>query len=454
MPVSPIEYRYGRNEIKSIFTDESRLRYMLRVESALAYGEWKNGLIPEKAYMDISDAVSSGRVKNNRVNEIEKETKHDVMAMIRALTEQCSTGGSYVHYGVTSNDILDTATALQLKDFYSYLLSDLTALQAALMELVIRHRDTVMVGRTHGQQASPITFGLKMSVYLNEVGRHIERAIETRKRVLVGKILGPVGTGAALGEKALQVQESVMEFLGIGAEDGATQVVDRDRYIEYLQLISNIATSLEKFTTEVRNLQRTEIDEVSEYFNTNSQVGSSSMPSKRNPIESENVCSLARFIRSLVSPEYEAAVTWHERDLTNSALERFTIPYSSVLIDHILVKTTNIFSRLSVNSERMRTTALSNELAMSENVVKLLVTSGMPRQEAHELVRLSAMESLATGKKLSETISGKTELLTPDELRNAMRPELFTGVAGAICDRSVRSAKEIRKSLEGEVFAR
>ena len=454
MPVSPIEYRYGRKEIKSIFTDKSRLRYMLRVEGALAYGEWKNGLIPEKAYRDISDAVSSGRVNISRVNEIEKETKHDVMAMIRALTEQCGTGGAYVHYGVTSNDILDTATALQLKDFYSYLLSDLIALQSALMELVVRYRDSVMVGRTHGQQASPITFGLKMSVYLNEVGRHIERAIETRKRVLVGKILGPVGTGAALGEKALQVQESVMEFLEIGAEDGATQVVDRDRYIEYLQLISNIATSLEKFATEIRNLQRTEIDEVSEYFDSKNQVGSSSMPSKRNPVESENVCSLARFIRSMVYPEYEAAVTWHERDLTNSALERFTIPYSSVLIDYILVKTTNIFSKLSVNSERMRSTALSNELAMSENIVKLLVARGMPRQEAHELVRLSAMESLATRKKLSETILGKTEILAPDELRNAMKPELFIGAAGAICDRSVRSAKEIRKSLEDEVFAR
>ena len=454
MPVSPIEYRYGRKEIKSIFTDESRLRYMLRVEGALAYGEWKNGLIPEKAYRDISDAVSSGRVNISRVNEIEKETKHDVMAMIRALTEQCGTGGAYVHYGVTSNDILDTATALQLKDFYSFLLSDLIALQSALMELVVRYRDSVMVGRTHGQQASPITFGLKMSLYLNELGRHIERAIQTRKRVLVGKILGPVGTGAALGEKALQVQESVMEFLEIGAEDGATQVVDRDRYIEYLQLISNIATSLEKFATEIRNLQRTEIDEVSEYFDSKNQVGSSSMPSKRNPVESENVCSLARFIRSMVYPEYEAAVTWHERDLTNSALERFTIPYSSVLIDYILVKTTNIFSKLSVNSERMRSTALSNELAMSENIVKLLVARGMPRQEAHELVRLSAMESLATRKKLSETILGKTEILAPDELRNAMKPELFIGAAGAICDRSVRSAKEIRKSLEGEVFAR
>jgi len=453
MPVSPIEYRYGRNEIKSLFTDEARLRYMLRVESATAYGEWKNGLIPEEAYRDISDTVSSGRVKISRVNEIEKETKHDVMAMIRALTEQCGAGRPYVHYGVTSNDILDTATALQLKDFYSFLLSDLTALQSALMELVVRHRDTIMVGRTHGQQASPITFGLKMSVYLNEVGRHIERAVETRKRVLVGKILGPVGTGAALGEKALQVQESVMGFLGIGIEEGATQIVDRDRYIEYLQLISNIATSLEKFTTEIRNLQRTEIDEVSEYFNMDSQVGSSSMPSKRNPIESENVSSLARFIRSLVYPEYEAAVTWHERDLTNSALERFTIPYSSVLIDYILVKTTNIFSKLTVNSKRMRATALSNELAMSENVVKLLVANGMPRQEAHELVRSSAMESLASGKRLSETLSGKTEILTPDALRNALKPELFIGVAGTICDRSVSFAKEIRKSLEGEVIA-
>ncbi|QRF76401.1 adenylosuccinate lyase [Thermoplasmatales archaeon] len=454
MPVSPIEYRYGRKEVKSIFTDEARLQYMLKVESALAYGEWKNGLIPEAAYADISSVVSSNRVKLDRVRKFEEETRHDVMAIILALTEQCGPGAPFVHYGVTSNDILDTATALQLKDFYSFLLSDLAKMQAVLVDLVVRHRDTVMVGRTHGQQASPITFGLKMAVYLNEINRHIERVNESKRRVLVGKILGPVGTGASLGEKALEVQDTVMKFLGIHAEEGATQVVDRDRYIEYLQVISNIATSLEKFTTEIRNLQRTEIDEVEEYFDEKRQVGSSSMPSKRNPVDSENVTSLARFIRSLVYPEYEAAVTWHERDLTNSALERFTIPYSSILIDHILNKTASIFSSLKVNSEGMLQTALSNELAMSENIVKLLVTKGMPRQGAHELVRLSSMEAIESGRKVSEVILEKTKIVAQEDLKRAMRPESFLGVAGEICDLSVEKARKLRDSMGGDANAR
>ncbi|MEM0156060.1 MAG: adenylosuccinate lyase [Thermoplasmataceae archaeon] len=453
MPVSPIEYRYGRNEVKNIFSEESRFRYMLEAEAALAYSEWKNGIIPKEAYEDISGVVSARIVNLDRVKEIEAETKHDLMSLVRALTEKCGPGAPYVHYGVTSSDIVDTATALQLKDFYSILLNDLFDLQTALEKLVQKHSLTIMVGRTHGQHASPITFGLKMAVFLNEIGRHAERVVESKKRVLVGKMLGPVGTGASIGENALQVQNDVMEKLGIGVEDSATQVVDRDRYVEYLQILSNVATSLEKFTTEVRNLQRTEIDEVSEYFDISRQVGSSAMPSKRNPIDSENVGSLARIIRSLVNPEYEAAITWHERDLTNSALERFTIPYASILIDHILVKTVNIFSRLNVHVERMKMTAVSNELSMSENVVKLLVSKGMPRQEAHEFVRKSAMESITDKKKLSKVILDKTGKVTADELRDAMDPSRFIGVSEKICEMSVNNSKKLRESLGGKRFA-
>lgn len=449
MPVSPIEYRYGRNEVKDIFSEESRLRHMLLVESALSYAEWKTGLIPEEAYKDISGVVSRNEVQLSRVKEIEAETRHDIMALIHALTEKCGPGSAYVHYGITSNDVNDTATALQLKDFYGFLVGDLFELHKTLESLVEKHKRTVMVGRTHGQQGSPITFGLKIAVYLNEIGRHIQRVEESKERVLVGKILGPVGTGASLGDKALLVQQTVMDKLGISAEDGATQIVDRDRYVEYLQVISNIATSLEKFTTEVRNLQRTEIDEVSEYFDTEKQVGSSSMPSKRNPIESENVASLARLIRSLVYPEYEAAVTWHERDLTNSALERFTIPYSSILIDYILIKTTMIFSKLKVNIERMKTNAESNGLAMSENIVKLLVSKGVPRQDAHELVRRAAMESASGENNMLVSILKYTDKVTREEMSKAMNPANFVGVAEEICDISVRKSRQLRKTLGG-----
>jgi adenylosuccinate lyase len=450
MPVSPIEYRYGRNEVKNIFSEESRFRYMLDAEEALSYSEWKNGIIPKEAYEDISRVVSGKIVKLDRVKEIEAETRHDLMSVVRALTERCGPGAPYVHYGITSSDIVDTATALQLKDFYRILLNDLFDLQKVFENLVHKHSRTIMVGRTHGQHASPITFGLKMAVYLNETGRHAERVVESRKRVLVGKMLGPVGTGASIGERALQVQKDAMDKLGLGIEDGATQVVDRDRYVEYLQVISNIATSLEKFTTEVRNLQRTEIDEVSEFFDISRQVGSSAMPSKRNPIDSENVGSLARIIRSMVYPEYEAAITWHERDLTNSALERFTIPYASILIDHILTKSVSIFSRLIVNVERMKTTAESNELSMSENAVKLLVSVGIPRQDAHEIVRKSAMEAISGRRKMSDVILEKTDKITAEELQDAMDPSNFIGVSQEICKISIEKSRQIRDFLGGK----
>ena len=320
MIVSPIDYRYGREEVKRIFCEEQRIHYLLMIEAAASQAEAEFNLIPREAFESISNAVKSGKVKVERIKEIEKETKHDMMALIRALGEVSGSGSSYVHFGLTSNDIIDTATALQLKDFYSVLVDDLLELQDSLVNLVEKYSDAIMIGRTHGQHASPITFGLKMSVYLSEVNRHIERVKESRKRVIAGKIMGPVGTGASLGDAALEIQDRVMEILGIFPETASSQIVNRDRYVEYSGILAGIATSLEKFGTEVRNLQRPEIGEVSEYFNRETQVGSSAMPSKVNPINSENVCSLARLIRSFAVPEMEGAVTWHERDLTNSAL--------------------------------------------------------------------------------------------------------------------------------------
>lgn len=452
MAVSPLEYRYGRDEVKKIFTEESRLGYMLEVERAIAQAESELGIIPESGFTEIHEAVRSG-VSMNRVKEIEKEINHDTMAVVRALTEKCGNGGKYVHFGVTSNDIVDTSAALQLHDFYRILLKDLYMLQKTLSGLVVKHRDSPMLGRTHGQWASPITFGLKMAVYLSEINRHIERLYEARKRILAGKILGPVGTGASIGPRALEVQARVMEILDIYPEDGATQIVNRDRYVEYLSIINGIAVSLEKFGTEVRNLQRPEISEVSEFFDADRQVGSSAMPSKRNPILSENVCSLSRLIRSMIIPEYEAAVTWHERDLTNSALERFTVPYSSILADYSIHRMNRVFSGLFVNTERMGENLRRDQTIMSESMVMALARNGMPRQEAHEFVRKASMLSYQKNQSLEKSLIelGVMEFMDSGTLSDALDPSGFLGVSGEICDRIVKASDDLRKENPEDV---
>ena len=443
MVVSPLEYRYGRPEVKAIFDEDSRLKYLLKIEVALAQAQSEQNLIPREAFLNIQEAVSSGKVKLARIKEIENETKHDMMALIKALTEVSGEGGKYVHFGVTSNDILDTATALQLRDFTRFLIEDLIELQGELLKKIEENISTLMIGRTHGQHASPITFGLKMAVYLAEVNRHIQRVMQGKERYIAGKILGPVGTGASLGEAALEIQDRVMEILGIKAETGATQVVDRDRFIEFLSIINNIVTTLEKISTEIRNLQRTEIDEVSEYFDMEKQVGSSSMPNKVNPVNSENIVSLSRFVRSLIISEYEAAVTWHERDLTNSVSERFVIPYASILTDYILKRMSNVISTLIVKREKMLEDLISDPLVMGENIVSTLTENGVPRQDAHEMVRTSAMDVYKTGKSFKQTLisNGILKYISEDKLKHTLDPRTFTGQSEKICLNVIESSK-------------
>ena len=451
MSISPIEFRYGREEIKSIFSEESKLNYMLRVEKTLAQVQAEFNLIPVQAFEDIANVVDSGKVKLERVKEIEDEIRHDIMAVVRALSENCGIGEKYVHYGVTSNDIIDTATALQIRDFYHFLIEDLLNLQKSMEKLVREHKLTVMLGRTHGQHASPITFGLKMAVYLSEVNRHVERVIQAKSRVVAGKIMGPVGTGASLGDAALEIQGRVMEVLGISAETASSQIVNRDRYVELLSILAGIATSLEKYATEIRNLQRPEIDEVSEFFDRAKQVGSSSMPSKVNPINSENVVSLARLVRSFLLPEYEAAVTWHESDLTNSASERFSIPYSCILSDHILNKMTSVFSSLVVNTERMMKNLTSDDFVLSERFVSELTMGGIPRQEAHEIVRQASMDAYAKGTSLLESLksAGVLQKLSDDKVKAIMNPVSFVGSAGRICNAVLEQTEEARNLAMG-----
>jgi len=442
----PIDFRYGRPKMKAIFDEETRLQRLLDVEAALARAEAKAGLIPADAATEISKRATTKRVTVSRVEELEKETRHDLMAVVLALTEACEgDAGKYVHLGATSNDIQDTATALQLRDAIRLLERDLDELINVLAGLASKHKRTIMLGRTHGQAAVPLTFGLKVAVFASEVARHRDRLREGSARILVGKISGAVGTGAGFGPKALEIQGTVLGDLGLGIEEAATQVVGRDRYAEFVAILANVAASLEKFCTEVRNLQRTEIGEVAEAFEASKQVGSSTMAQKENPIASENVCSLSRIVRSLVTPALENVPLWHERDLTNSASERILIPHACVLIDEMLARTTEIFRDLRVFPDRMRANLEATKgQVMAESVMIALVGKGLGRQEAHELVRIAAQKARTKDAHLRDVLAADarvTKFLSKKELEAAMDPARYLGESVAIVEAVVKRVR-------------
>jgi adenylosuccinate lyase len=416
-----------------VFEEEARVQRLLDVEAALTLAHAEVGNIPRKDAEKIAAMASTKHVKVERVKAIENEIKHDIASLVRALSEVCGSSGAYVHLGATSYDIVDTANALQLKDALAIIEKKLVTLKGILQKQAARHKGTVMIGRTHGQHALPITLGFKFAVWGYEVARHIERLNDCRKRVLVGKISGAVGTQASLGEHAARIQELVMKRLGIRAAEISTQIVQRDRYAEFVCLLSMIASSLENFATEIRELQRPEIGELFESFETEHQVGSSTMPHKRNPETCERICGLARIARSLCIPALENAVTWHERDLTQSSAERFILPESCILVDYLLQLMDNIVANLRVDEQRMlRNLDLTQGRAMSEAVMMVLTRKGVNRQEAHELLRQLTIKSEVEKRHFREIlledkfVSGK---LSEKEIDEALKPENYLGTA-------------------------
>ena len=427
--------------MKDVFSEDARLQRMLAVEAALARAHASVGNIPAKAAEDIRKAANPRTVTVERVAQLEKEIGHDVMALVLALSEKAGDAGRYVHLGATSNDITDSALALQLKDALALIEEDLEQLKSALLSLTRKHRKTVMLGRTHGQAAVPLTFGLKMAVFALEVHRHLERLREARPRICVGKMSGAVGTGAAFGPRALEIQEIAMKDLGIGYEEASTQVVGRDRLAELLALLANVAASAEKFATEVRNLQRTEIGEAAEAFGER-QVGSSTMANKENPVTSENVCGLARVVRGFVIPAYEDVALWHERDLTNSAAERIIVPHALILVDDLVPKLAAVFRNLRVYPERMRENLERTKgQARGEAVMIALVGKGLGRQEAHRLVQAAAKRAREQDAHLRDALAADpkvAKLLTKKEVEAALDPDNYLGASAEIVDRVVR----------------
>lgn len=435
MSVSPFEERY-RTEMNGIFEDESRLAKWMAVEVALARAHAKLGNIPKDAPGDIQEAT--GKVRLERVREIEDQIHHDLMAMVKALSEQAGGAGRYVHLGATSYDIEDTATALTFVDAIGLLEGRLEALGARLRKMALDHKGLVCIGRTHGQHAVPTTYGMKFALYYQELRRHRERLGEAKKRISVGKMSGAVGTMATFGKDGPKIQALVMEELGLEPDPVTNQVVQRDRHAEVLCVLALCAALLEKIAKEIRNLQRTEIMEVSEGF-AEKQVGSSTMPHKRNPHKSERVCSLARIVRANSLTALENIALEHERDLTNSANERAIFAESFIALDYMALETTKILGSLVFYPENIRRNLeLTKGLVMAERVMIHLVDSGkMGRQEAHELVRELSQRAFAEKRNLKDLLVEKKVLdrATSEELFDY---STYIGHAKKIVEEAVR----------------
>jgi adenylosuccinate lyase len=434
MPILPIDMgRYGSRAMKAIFDEEGKLQRLLDVEAALAWAHAEVGDIPTADGERIGAMASVKHVRLNRVKEIEAEINHDVMAVVQALSEACGASGAYVHLGATSNDITDSATALQLKDAITLIKERLDVLEGVLITLAKENKRTLIIGRTHGQHAIPTTLGFKFVVWLREVARHLTRLEACSDRVIVGKMSGAVGTQAGFGPKALQIQHLTMARLGIKAADVSTQIVPRDLYAELICLFANLASSLDKFALEIRQLQRPEIAELAEPFERGKQVGSSTMPHKRNPILCERVCGLAKILRSLTLPALENVPTWHERDITQSSAERFILPEACILLDYMLSLMTRVLQRLHIDRERMRTNLdITQGRAMSESVMLTLTRKGLGRQRAHSLVREVALTSEQEGTPFRAALLATPairKVLSETEVDAALDPASYLGTA-------------------------
>ncbi len=448
MPILPIDTgRYGTVEMRKVFDEENRLQKILDVEAAVAYAHSQVGNIPKKDAEEIVMKANTDYVKLDRCKEIDRQINHDLMAVVKALTEVCSPSAArWVHLGLTSADIEDTAYALQFKEAIKLIEVGLVSLEKTMLGLVEKHRDTVMVGRTHGQHMAVITFGLKLAVWMREISRHLKRLAQTKERVVVGKIMGAVGTGAGLGEHAVEIQKIALAKLGLKPADMVTQVIQRDLHAELVSTLTLIGASLEKFALEVRNLQRTEIMEVMEPFKTESQVGSSAMPAKRNPVKSERICSLARTMRGLVIPAYENVALWHERDLTNSANERFAFAMAFIILDEMIQAAKDVFAGLVVFPDNMkRNLEATGGLFLSENIVKTLVERGLGRQEAHELVRKCSMKAISEKIPFSEALKNDSRvsgLISAKEISELLDYSKYLGVTQKLVDEAIASTRE------------
>ncbi|MDC0705412.1 MULTISPECIES: adenylosuccinate lyase [Priestia] len=407
--------RYTRPEMAAIWTEENKFKAWLEVE-ILACEAWSElGHIPKE---DVKLIRQNASFDINRINEIELETRHDVVAFTRAVSETLGEERKWVHYGLTSTDVVDTALSYLLKQANEILLSDVERFVEVLKEKAQEHKYTVMMGRTHGVHAEPTTFGLKMGLWYEEMKRNLARLKRAAAEVEFGKMSGAVGTFANIDPF---VEKYVCEKLGISPAPISTQTLQRDRHAHYMSVLALIATSIEKFAVEVRGLQKSETREVEEYF-AKGQKGSSAMPHKRNPIGSENVTGLARLIRGYMVTAYDNVPLWHERDISHSSAERVILPDATIALNYMLNRFANIVKNLTVFPDNMkRNMDRTLGLIYSQRVLLTLINKGMVREEAYDLVQPKAMEAWETQVPFRSLIEGEeriTRHLSPEEIED------------------------------------
>jgi len=405
--------RYTLPRMAKVWTEENKFKRMCDIEVLVCEALSKKGKVPKASVERIR---RKARVNVDRVKEIEKETKHDVVAFLVDLSSKIGSDAKYLHVGLTSNDVLDTTLGLLMKEASTLLLDDMKRLLVSLRKQALKHKKTLMIGRTHGVHAEPITFGLKMALFYAEMQRNYDRLRRAKDAVSVGKISGAVGTYANTDPF---VEEYVCKKLGLGPCKISTQVVQRDRHAEFLTTLALIGSSLEKIAVELRHLQRTEVAEVEEYFS-KGQTGSSAMPHKKNPITFERVSGLARILRGNALASFENIPLWHERDISHSSVERVILPDSTIILDYMLDKMTNHIKNLVVHSDMMLENLNKTKgLIFSQQVLLKLMEKGAARMEAYKIVQRCAMKVRDERKQLKyalledKSVSG---ILTPDEI--------------------------------------
>ena len=383
--------RYSREKMVSIWSQENKFAKWLDVEVAACEVMVKLGKVPAAAVENIK---AKAVINVARIDEIELITKHDVIAFVSSLTEVIGEDGRFIHMGLTSSDVLDTALAIQLKEAAEILLDDVDALLAVLKRRAFEHKQTLMIGRSHGIHAEPITFGLKMALWYQEMQRNRERLVRAKETVSYGKISGAVGTFSFIEPF---VEEYVCSKLGLKPAPVSSQIVQRDRHAEFFTTLAIIASSLDKFAQEIRLLQRTEVREAEEYFSPG-QKGSSAMPHKRNPVLSENISGLSRLVRSYAVAALEDVALWHERDISHSSVERIIGPDSTVTLDFMLGRFTGLMDKLVVYPERMLANLnMTHGVIFSQHVLLSLIEKGTTREDAYAIVQRNAMKSWHEG---------------------------------------------------------
>ena len=383
--------RYSREKMTAIWSQENKYQKWLDVEVAACEAMVKLGKVPAEAVETIK---AKAVINVARIDEIEKITKHDVIAFVSSLTEKIGEDGRFIHMGLTSSDVLDTALALQLKEAAEILLDDLDQLLSVLKKRAFDHKNTLMIGRSHGIHAEPITFGLKMALWYQEIQRNRERLVRAQETVSYGKISGAVGTFSFIDPF---VEEYVCEKLGLRPAPVSSQIVQRDRHAEFFSTLAIIASSLDKFAQEIRLLQRTEVREAEEYFSPG-QKGSSAMPHKRNPVLSENISGLARLVRSYAVAALEDIALWHERDISHSSVERVIGPDATISLDFMLGRFTGLMDKLVVYPERMLANLnMTHGVIFSQMVLLSLIEKGTTREDAYAIVQKNAMKSWHEG---------------------------------------------------------